>query len=161
MALIFLGWELRASYITVLCVQTVMMLSPLPSLYSHSTLKKFYITCITSILPLLTTAYHINCHTRVHPPKVRVYKQECCKSNSSLEGFITLPNTSLVNERHTYAKIATFSQHESIFSAINVLSTLLPYLLPCHFLNFLGCLLNKACCTVLAFDTLPTFQTLS
>ena len=37
MALILLGWELRASSITVLCVQAVMILSPLlfmPSLYS-------------------------------------------------------------------------------------------------------------------------------
>ena len=41
-SLILLGWELRASYITVLCVQAVMILSPLllmPSLYSH--LKNF------------------------------------------------------------------------------------------------------------------------
>ena len=36
MPLILLGWELRAS------VQAVMILSPLPSLYSH--LKNFYIT---------------------------------------------------------------------------------------------------------------------
>ena len=44
MALILLGWELRASSITVLCVQAVMILSPLlfmPSLYSHSNSKKF------------------------------------------------------------------------------------------------------------------------
>ena len=48
-ALILLGWELRASSITVLCVQAVMILSPLlfmPSLYSHSNSKNFYITCI-------------------------------------------------------------------------------------------------------------------
>ena len=47
-ALILLGWELRASSITVLCVQAVMILSPLlfmPSLYSHSNSKNFYITC--------------------------------------------------------------------------------------------------------------------
>ena len=46
-----LGWELRASSITVLCVQAVMILSPslfMPSLYSHSNLKNFYITCIHS-----------------------------------------------------------------------------------------------------------------
>ena len=43
-ALILLGWELRASYITELCVQAVMILSPLPPLYSHSNLKNFYIT---------------------------------------------------------------------------------------------------------------------
>ena len=45
-ALILLGWELHASYITVLCVQAVMILSPLlfmPSLYSHSNLKNFYV----------------------------------------------------------------------------------------------------------------------
>ena len=53
MALILLGWELRASSITVLCVQAVMILSPLPfmpSLYSHSKSKKFYITCPLSFL---------------------------------------------------------------------------------------------------------------
>ena len=47
-ALLLLGWELRASSITVLCVQAVMILSPLlfmPSLYSHSNSKNFYITC--------------------------------------------------------------------------------------------------------------------
>ena len=47
-ALILLGWELRASSITVLCVQAVKILSPLlfmPSLYSHSNSKNFYITC--------------------------------------------------------------------------------------------------------------------
>ena len=42
--LILLGWELRASYITVLCVQAVMIL--FPSL-SHS---NFYITCIHSTI---------------------------------------------------------------------------------------------------------------
>ena len=50
-ALLLLGWELRASSITVLCVQAVMILSPLlfmPSLYSHSNSKNFYITCIHS-----------------------------------------------------------------------------------------------------------------
>ena len=50
MSLILLGWELRASYITVLCVQAVMILSSLlfmPSLYSHS---NFYITCSLSFL---------------------------------------------------------------------------------------------------------------
>ena len=49
-ALLLLGWELRASSITVLCVQAVMILSPLlfmPSLYSHSNSKNFYITCTT------------------------------------------------------------------------------------------------------------------
>ena len=52
-ALLLLGWELRASSITVLCVQAVMILSPLlfmPSLYSHSNSKNFtllvYIACI-------------------------------------------------------------------------------------------------------------------
>ena len=48
-ALILLGWELRASSITVLCVEAVMILSPLlfmPFLYSHSNSKNFYITCI-------------------------------------------------------------------------------------------------------------------
>ena len=33
-SLILLGWELRVSYITVLCVQGIPILSPLPSLYS-------------------------------------------------------------------------------------------------------------------------------
>ena len=50
-ALLLLGWELRASSITVLCVQAVMILSPLlfmPSLYSHSNSKNFYITCLIS-----------------------------------------------------------------------------------------------------------------
>ena len=48
-----LGWDLRASSITVLCVQAVMILSPLlfmPSLYSHSNSKNFYITCPLSFL---------------------------------------------------------------------------------------------------------------
>ena len=48
-ALLLLGWELRASSITVLCVQAVMILSLLLfmlSLYSHSNSKNFYITCI-------------------------------------------------------------------------------------------------------------------
>ena len=43
MALILLGWELRASYITVLCVQAVLILPPLlfmPSLHSHSLYAK-------------------------------------------------------------------------------------------------------------------------
>ena len=47
------GIELRASSITVLCVQAVMILSPLlfmPSLYSHSNSKNFYITCPLSFL---------------------------------------------------------------------------------------------------------------
>ena len=52
-----LGWELRASSITVLCVQAVMILSPLlfmPSLYSHSRIftllvpSHFYTDLITS-----------------------------------------------------------------------------------------------------------------
>ena len=41
------------SSITVLCVQAVMILSPLlfmPSLYSHSNSKNFYITCPLSFL---------------------------------------------------------------------------------------------------------------
>ena len=52
-ALVLLGWELRASSITVLCVQAVMILSPLlfmPSLHSHSNSKNFYITCPLSFL---------------------------------------------------------------------------------------------------------------
>ena len=51
-ALILLGWELRASSITVLCVQAVMILSPLlfmPSLYSHSISKNYYVTCYTIV----------------------------------------------------------------------------------------------------------------
>ena len=49
-ALLLLGWELRAFSITVLCVQAVMILSPLPSLHSHSNSKNFYITCPLSFL---------------------------------------------------------------------------------------------------------------
>ena len=54
-ALILLGWELRASSITVLCVYTsrhdlVSFLCHcmlfMPSLYSRSNSKNFYITCI-------------------------------------------------------------------------------------------------------------------
>ena len=62
-ALLLLGWELRASSITVLCVQAVMILSPLlfmPSLYSHSNSKNFYITCIYTVRP---TGY-LNVSTR-------------------------------------------------------------------------------------------------
>ena len=43
--MILLGWELHASYITVLCVQAVMILSSLLFMPSHSNLKTFYITC--------------------------------------------------------------------------------------------------------------------
>ena len=59
MALLLLGWELRASSITVLCVQAVMILSPLlfmPSLYSHSNSKNFYITCPLSFYTDLITS---------------------------------------------------------------------------------------------------------
>ena len=42
-ALILLDWELRASYITVLCVQAIMILSPLLFMPSHSDLKNLYI----------------------------------------------------------------------------------------------------------------------
>ena len=63
-ALILLGWELHASYITLLCVQAIMILFTLlcvqaimilssllfmPPLYSHSNLKNFYVTCILRI----------------------------------------------------------------------------------------------------------------
>ena len=59
-ALILLGWELGASYITVLSVQAVMIWSPLlfmPSLYSHS---NFYITCpLSFLITILDAADHI------------------------------------------------------------------------------------------------------
>ena len=51
MALLLLGWELRAFSVTVLCVQAVMILSPLlfmPSLYSRSNSKNFYILHVPS-----------------------------------------------------------------------------------------------------------------
>ena len=69
-ALILLGWELRASSITVLCVQAVMILSPLlfmPSLYCHSNSKNFYITCrnilhssLTKILTMQTNVLTVH-----------------------------------------------------------------------------------------------------
>ena len=67
-ALILLGWELRASSITVLCVQAVMILSPLlfmPSLYSHSNSNNFYTTCIHSTTVLCDNFVHVHAVTHM------------------------------------------------------------------------------------------------
>ena len=71
-ALLLLGWELRASSITVLCVQAVMILSPLLfmlSLYSHSNSNIIVLGIgITSdaAVHLFTSAFHIHVQCHVH-----------------------------------------------------------------------------------------------
>ena len=90
-ALILLGWELRASYITVQCVQAVMILSPLlfmPSLYSHSNLKNFYITC---------TILGIRMHSG--PRAKSMHLRRSCVRICQLTTFLIVTRTS-IRRRH-------------------------------------------------------------
>ena len=87
-ALILLGWELRASSITVLCVQAVMILSPLlfmPSLYSHSNSKNFYITCIHSTTVLCdSTAPKLSCSNIAQFDELFLLCKEYLYNNNAL-----------------------------------------------------------------------------
>ena len=100
-ALILLGWELRASYITVQCVQAFMILSPLPSLYSHSNSKNFYTTCPLSLLITIPDAADHISATSIQ----QCYKQQ--KKDYVVYTPVAKHAVSYMNEKCTYGSLLT------------------------------------------------------